>query len=44
MTDSVHVLNRDVFMGIDKWFIIINKNVKMENVGPVQLYDIVLSF
>ena len=26
-------------MGIDKWFIIINKNVKMENVGPVKLYD-----
>jgi len=43
MTDFVHVLNRDVFMGIDKWFIIINKNVKMENVGPVQLYDIVVS-
>jgi len=43
MTYSVHVLNRDVFMGIDKWFIVINKNVKMENVGPVQLYDIVVS-
>jgi len=37
MTDSVHVLNRDVFMGHDKWFIIVNKNIKMENVVPVQL-------
>jgi len=43
MIDSVHDLNRDVFMGIDKWFIIINKNVKMENIGPVKLYDIVVS-
>jgi len=43
MIDSVHVLNRDVFMGLDKWFIIINKNVKMENVGPEKLYDIVVS-
>jgi len=43
MINSVHVLNRDVFMGLDKWFIIINKNVKMENVGPVQLYYIVVS-
>jgi len=30
-------------MGINKWFIIINKNVKMENVIPVQYYEIVLS-
>jgi len=43
MIGSVYILNRDVFMGLDKWFIIINKNVKMENVGPVQLYDIVVS-
>jgi len=43
MIDSVHVLNRDVFMGLDKWFIIVNKNVKMETVGPVQLYDIFIS-
>jgi len=43
MIDSVHVLNRDVFMGLDKWFIIVNKNMKMEVVGPVQLYDIFVS-
>jgi len=43
MIDSVHVLNRDVFMGINKWFIIINKDVKMENVVPVQFYDIIVS-
>jgi len=30
-------------MGLDKWFIIINKNVKIENVVPVQSYDIVVS-
>jgi len=30
-------------MGLDKWFIIVNKNIKMENVIPVQLYDIVVS-
>jgi len=35
MIDSVHVFNRDVFMGLDKGFIIINENVKMENVVPV---------
>jgi len=40
MIDSVHVLNRDVFLGLDKWFIIVNKNLKMENVVPVQFYDI----
>jgi len=43
MINSVNVLNRDVFMGLDKWFIVINKNVKMENVGTVQLYDIFVS-
>jgi len=43
MIDSVHVLNRDVFMGLDKWFIIINRNLKMENVVPVQFYDIFVS-
>jgi len=32
MIDSVHVLDRDVFMDLDKWFIIINNNIKMENV------------
>jgi len=37
MIDSVHVLNRDVFIGLDKWFININKNVKMEIVGPVTI-------
>ena len=30
-------------MGLDKWFIIVNKNIKTENVVPVQLYDIVVS-
>jgi len=30
-------------IGLDKWFIIINKNVKMENIVPVQFYDIVVS-
>ena len=29
-------------MELDKSFIIINKNVKIENVGPVQLHDIVV--
>jgi len=43
MIDSVHVLNRDVFTGLDKWFIIINKNVKMENVVPLKSYDIFVS-
>jgi len=43
MTDSVHDLNRDVFIRIDKWFIIINKNVKIENVVPAQFYDIFVS-
>jgi len=43
MVDSVHDLNRDVFIGFDKWFIIVIKNLKMENVGSVQLYDIVVS-
>jgi len=43
MIDSVHVLNRDVIMGLDKWFIIVNKNIKMENVVPVQFYDIFVS-
>jgi len=43
MIDSVHVLNRDIFMGLDKWFITINKNVKTENVVPLQSYDIVVS-
>jgi len=43
MIDSIHVLNRDVFMEIDKWFILINKNIKMENVVLVQSYDIVAS-
>jgi len=44
MTDSVHDLNRDVFIGLDKWFIIINKNVKIESVVPVQFYDIFVSW
>jgi len=43
MIDSIHVLNRDVFMEFDKWFILINKNIKMENVVLVQSYDIVVS-
>jgi hypothetical protein len=43
MIDSVHILDRDVFMDLDKWFIIINKNVKMENVVPIQSYDIFVS-
>jgi len=43
MIDSVHVLNRDVFMGLDKWFVIVNKNIKMENVVPVQFYVIFVS-
>jgi len=43
MIDSVHGLNRDVFMGLDKWFIIVNKNLKMENVVPLQFYDIFVS-
>ena len=43
MIDSVHVLDRDVFMDLDKWFIIINKNVKMENAVLVQFYDIFVS-
>jgi hypothetical protein len=30
-------------MGIDKWFIIINKNVKIENVVPLPFCDIVVS-
>jgi len=29
--------------GLNKWFIIINKNGKMENVVPIQFYDIVVS-
>jgi len=43
MIDSVHILNRDVFMELDKWFIIVNKNLKMENIVLVQFYDIVVS-
>jgi len=43
MIDSIYVLNRDIFMGLDKWFIIVNENVKMETVGPVQFYDIFVS-
>jgi len=43
MINFVHVLNRDVFMGIDKWFIIVNKKLKMENVVPLQFYDIFVS-
>jgi len=43
MIDSVHVLNTDVFIGLDKWFIIVKKNLKMENVVLVQFYDIVVS-
>jgi len=35
MIDFVHDSNRDVFIGLDKWFIIINKNVQMENVVPI---------
>jgi len=31
-------------IGLDKWFIIINKNVKMENIVPVQFYDIFVLF
>jgi len=43
MIDSVHVLNRDVFMELDKSCIIVNKNPTMEIVVPVQFYDIVVS-
>ena len=43
MIDYVHILDRDVFMDLDKWFIIINKNIKMENVVPVQFNDIFVS-
>jgi len=39
MIGSVHVLNKDVFMELDKSFIPVNKNLKMENVVPVQFYD-----
>jgi len=40
MIDLENVLNRDVFVGFDKWFIIVNKNLKMENVVPIKFYDI----
>jgi len=43
MIASVLVLDRDVSMDLDKWFIIINKNIKMENVVPIQSYDIFVS-
>jgi len=43
MVASVHVLDRDVFMDLEKWFINIIKNLKMETVVPIQPYDIFVS-